>query len=383
MKNIKCGIIGMGYIGVYHIDAIRRIGFAEVSAVADINYEIAKKKASDYYIPKCYKGIDELLSNPEISVVHNCTPNKFHYEINKKIIQSGKHIFSEKPLAINSRESEELVKLLKENPEVVAGVNFIYRMNPLVQEMKVKVRNGDIGKPILAHGSYLQDCFLNQTDYNWRVDKNLGGASRVIADIGSHWMDTVQTILDDKIIEVCSDLTVIYKTRKKPKTRFETFAVITDAEYEEIKVDTEDYGAVLFKTQNGISGVFYVSEISAGRKCYLNLEINGTDASIHWNQETADWMWIGYKDKYNQQVMRNPNLMADEVRKYSSLAAGHPEGWNDAERNNIYSFYKYILDGKKLGKNNGDFATFDEAHYIVKLTEAILESNRTKRWIKV
>jgi len=383
MANIKCAVVGMGFISSFHIDAIRRVGFLEVSAVNDVNWVLAKKKADAYCIPKCYKSVNELLADPEISVVHNCTPNNLHFEINRKIISAGKHVFSEKPLALNCKESGELLNILKQNPKVVAGVNFLYRMNPLVQEMKAKVRNGDIGKPILVHGSYLQDWLLYDTDYNWRVEKDLGGASRCIADIGSHWMDAVQTVLSDKIVEVCSDLVVVHSIRKKPKTQVETFAIATDIEYEERKIDTEDYGAVMFKMQSGIHGVFYVSEVSAGRKCYFNFEIDGTKASMYWNQETCDWMWIGYRDKYNQQVMRNPNLMAKETREYTTLAAGHPEGWNDAERNNIYSFYKYILDGKKLGKDPSDFATFKEAHYIIKLTEAILESNKTKRWVKV
>ena len=124
-------------------------------------------------------------------MVHNCITNNLHFGINRKIISAGKHIFSEKPLALNSKESSKLLEALKKNLKVVAGVNFLYRMNPLVQEMKAKVRNGDIGKPILVHGSYLQDWLLYDTDYNWRVEKDLGGASRCIADIGSHWMDTV------------------------------------------------------------------------------------------------------------------------------------------------------------------------------------------------
>ena len=383
MANIKCAVVGMGFISSFHIDAIRRVGFLEVSAVNDVNWVLAKKKADEYCIPKCYKSVDELLADPEISVVHNCTPNNLHFEINEKIISAGRHVFSEKPLALNSKESGELLNILKQNPKVVAGVNFLYRMNPLVQEMKVKVINGDIGKPILVHGSYLQDWLLYNTDYNWRVEKDLGGASRCIADIGSHWMDAVQTVLSDKIVEVCSDLVIAHNIRKKPTTQVETFAEVSDVEYEDRKVDTEDYGAVLFKMQSGISGVFYVSEVSAGRKCYFNFEIDGTKSSMYWNQETCDWMWIGYRDKDNHQVMRNPNLMAKETRQYTSLAAGHPEGWNDAQRNNIYSFYKFIADCKKPGTDLCDFATFDEAHYIIKITEAILESSRTKRWVKV
>ncbi|MCD4669769.1 MAG: Gfo/Idh/MocA family oxidoreductase [Actinomycetia bacterium] len=383
MTKIKCGIIGMGYISGYHIDAIRRAGFLEVSAITDINYELAKKKADEYCIPKCYRSVDELLTDPEITAVHNCTPNNLHFEINEKIIKSGKHVFSEKPLAMDSRESMELLELLKKNPKVAAGVNFLYRMNPLVQEMKAKVRSGDIGRPLLVHGSYLQDWLLYDTDYNWRVEKKFGGVSRCIADIGSHWMDAVQKVLDDRIVEVCSDLVIAHNIRKKPTKQVETFAEAGDIKYEDRNVDTEDYGAVLFKMQSGVHGVFYVSEVSAGRKCYFNFEIDGTKSSMYWNQETADWMWIGYKDKYNHQVMRNPNLMTDEASHYTDLAAGHPEGWNDAQKNNIYSFYKFIADGKKPETDLCDFATFDEAHYIIKITEAILESSKTRSWVKV
>ena len=383
MVKIKCAIIGMGYISGYHIDAIRRVGFTEVSAVTDINYELAKKKADEYCISKYYESVDRLLADPEITVIHNCTPNNLHFEINEKIISAGKHVFSEKPLTMNSRESIELLDLLNKNSKVVAGVNFLYRMNPLVQEMKAKIKNGDIGKPLLVHGSYLQDWLLYDTDYNWRVEKKLGGASRCIADIGSHWMDAVQKVLDDKIVEVCSDLVIAHNIRKKPKTQVETFAETNDVEYEDRNVDTEDYGAVLFKMQSGVHGVFYVSEVSAGRKCYFNFEIDGTKSSMYWNQETADWMWVGNRDKDNKQVMRNPNLMTEEASHYTNLAAGHPEGWNDAQRNNIYSFYKYIADDKRLGTDLCDFATFDEAHYIIKITEAILESNKNRGWVRV
>ena len=315
MAKIKCGIIGMGYISGYHIDAIRRVGFLEVDAVTDINYKLAKKKADEYCIPKCYESIDELLADPGITAVHNCTPNNLHFEINEKIISAGKHVFSEKPLAINSRESMKLLNLLKENSKVIAGVNFLYRMNPLVQEMKVKVRSGDIGRPLLVHGSYLQDWLLFNTDYNWRVEKKFGGASRCIADIGSHWMDAVQKVLNDKIVEVCSDLVIAHNTRKKPTTQVETFAKAGDVEYEDRNVDTEDYGAVLFEMKSGVHGVFYVSEVSAGRKCYFNFEIDGTKSSMYWNQETADWMWVGNRDKDIKQVMRKPNLMTEEASR--------------------------------------------------------------------
>ena len=383
MSKIKAGIIGMGFIGASHIEAIRRIGFAEMYAVADVNYALAKKKAEEFNIPKCYQTVDELLADKDITVVHNCTPNNLHLEINEKIIKAGKHIFSEKPLGKTSEESTSMIELLKNHKDTVNGINFNYRMNPMVQEMKNKIKNGDIGLPKLIHGSYLQDWLLFETDYNWRIEPEICGASRCIADIGSHWMDAVQAVTGEKITEVCSDLVTTIPIRKKPKGQVETFSVNANAEYENVAVNTEDYGAVLFKMTSGVHGVFYVSEVSAGRKCFLNFEINGTKSSLYWNQETADSMWMGFRDRYNCHVIRDPNLMTIEAKQYTHLAAGHPEGWNDAMKNNLYSFYKFIVDKKTMGKDPCDFATFEDGHYIIKITEAILKSNKTRQWVKV
>ena len=383
MARIKVGIIGMGFIGISHIEAVRRIGFADLIAVADSNNDLAMKRAADYCIPKCYNSIEELLSDEDITVVHNCTPNNLHLEINEKIIKAGKHVFSEKPLGRTSDESYKMIELLDANKNLAHAVNFNYRMNPLVQEMKNKVKNGEIGVPRLIHGSYLQDWLLFDTDYNWRLEPEINGPSRAIADIGSHWMDCIQTVTGGKITEVCADLLTVLPVRKKPKNQVETFSVNTGSEFEEKKISTEDYGAVLFKMDNGIHGVFYVSQVSAGRKCGLNFEIDGSKASLYWNQETADHMWMGFRDRDNSQVMRNPNLMTPEARQYTYLAAGHPEGWNDALKNNIYSFYRFISEGKLIDKDACDFATFYDGHYIMKIVEAILKSNETKQWERV
>lgn len=383
MKRIKAGVIGTGYIGVSHIEALRRIGFADVVAVADANAGLARRKAEEYFVAKCYDTVDELLADGEIDVVHNCTPNNLHHEINEKVIRAGKHLLSEKPLARSSEESGALVKLLEAHPGVVAGVNFNYRMNPLVQEMRQRVGRGDIGRVTLAHGSYLQDWLLYPTDYNWRLEPEVCGVSRCVADIGSHWMDAVQHVTGARITEVCADLATIIPVRKKPRTQVETFSITKDAEYEDRPVKTEDWGAVLFHMDNGAHGVFHVSEVSAGHGCFFNFEIDGSEASLAWNQQTADEMWMGFRDRDNLRVMRNPNSLSPEAKEYSYLAKGHPEGWNDAFRNNIYSFYKFILDGRKPGQDACDFATFPEADRIIRLTEAIVKSGAERRWITV
>jgi predicted dehydrogenase len=383
MPKLRAGIIGMGFIGASHIEAVRRVGFAEVAAVADVNYELAKTKAEQFNIPKCYSSIEELLKDEEIDVVHNCTPTNLHTSINEAIIKSGKHVFSEKPLSMNSKESGRLLQLLEQNRDIIAGINYLYRMNPLVQDMKNRIKLGEIGKPRLVHGSYLQDWLLHDTDYNWRIEPEIGGASRCMADIGSHWMDCVQNVTGAKITKVCADLLIAHPIRKKPLGQVESFSVNTSCEYEEKEVKTEDYGAVLFGMNNGARGMFCASEISAGRGCFLNFEIDAEKASMYWNQERPDEMWMGSRDGNNSLVKRNPNHMTDQSRQYTYLAAGHPEGWNDAMRNNVYSFYSYIADGKKQRSDPCDFATFEDGDYLVRLVEAILKSNSTKQWVNL
>lgn len=383
MKTLKSAIIGMGYISPSHIESIRRLGFAEVKGCTDADLKLAEQKARLWNIETIYKSVDEILDDPDIDVIHNCTPNYLHKEINEKVIKAGKHLFSEKPLARDSAESEILVNLLKENPDVVAAVNFNYRMNPLVQDMKDKMKAGEYGKALLVHGSYLQDWLLYDTDYNWRLDKAMSGASNTMADIGSHWMDTAQTVTGSKITKVFANLITNLPVRKKAKGMVEAFARQENQEFEDQKIDVEDAGMVMLEFENGSRGVFLVSQVSAGRKCRLDLEINGSKSSAYWNQELADRMWVGHRDEPNQEVIRNPLWMSAETQKHTGLAAGHPEGWNDAMTNNVRAFYNFIRNGKKLSEEKPVFATFEEAHYIIKLVEAIVESSRKREWVEV
>ena len=381
-KKLKVGIVGMGFIGPSHIENARRVGSAEVIGILEATKELTQEKADLYNVPKCYGTIEEMLADPEIDVVHNCTPTNLHLEYNKKIIEAGKHLFSEKPLTRTSAESRELLDTLKKHPNVVVGVNYNYRMNPLVQDMKHRIAEGEIGEPILIHGGYLQDWLLYETDYSWRIDPEISGPSRCVGDIGSHWMDTVQAVTGLQIVEVCANVVTTIPVRKKAVGPVETFAVNTSSEYEDVPVKTEDYAGVLVKFSNGASGVFQCSEVSAGHKNGLTFEIDGQKASFAWGQETADHMWKGTRDRSNELIIRSPGFMSPESQKYTYMAAGHPEGWNDALTNNIRSFYDFILAGKKNG-DPADFATFEESHYIMRLIEAILLSGKERRWVSI
>ncbi len=380
MKKINVGIIGLGYIGESHIEAVRRIGICNLYAVADTNAELAREKAAMYGIERYYESVEALLADDRIDAIHNCTPNFLHTTINKQILRSGKHLLSEKPLSMTYEEAVELVHLKKQYPASVAAVNFNYRLNPMVQEARCRIANGEIGDTRIMTGFYQQDWLLYDTDYSWRLDPAIAGNSCCIADIGSHWMDIVQHITGHRITEVCANLATVIPIRKKPKRQTETFTTTAPTDFDPVEIKNEDYGAVLFSTDKGAAGVFHVSEVAAGHGCHFGFEINGSEASISWNQEQNDRLWIGRRGGNNSLMIRNPSDVAPEVKPYTSLAMGHPEGWNDAFKGNIYAFYKYIADGM-TGKPV--FATLEQAAYIVKLTEAILKSHRNKTWERV
>ncbi|MGG3467281.1 Gfo/Idh/MocA family oxidoreductase [Neobacillus pocheonensis] len=384
MKKIKVGIIGTGFIGPTHIEAIRRLGFVEVVALAETSQEAAEKKAADLGIPKAYGDYREMLKDNDIQVVHNCTPNHLHFAINREIILAGKHVVSEKPLAINSLESAKLLKLADKH-DVIHAVNFNYRQHASVQNLQAMVAKGDLGKVNLVHGSYLQDWLLYETDFNWRLAPEVGGKSRAVADIGSHWCDTVQYVTGKRIVEVFADLATVIPERKKAKNTIATFSTqnAEELEYEVVPINTEDYASVLVRFEDGSRGVFTVSQVSAGRKNRLSFEINGSKSSVFWNQEEPEKLWIGHRDKANEVLLADPGLFLSEARNAIHHPGGHNEGWPDALKNMMLNFYSFVREGKSLKTDKPKFATFEDGHVSMSITDAILESHKQQKWVKV
>ena len=309
-----------------------------------------------------------MLADPDIDVIHNCTPNSAHFQINKEIILAGKHILSEKPLTVHSRESKELLSLLKTH-NVRNSINFVYRHYSLVQHVKGMIENGELGDIYAIHGAYLQDWLLYDTDYNWRVEAKLGGPSRAMADIGSHWCDLAQFMLGRDISEVCADLANFIP--------FRTDSTAQAPSGRRVEVDTEDYGSALLRFAGGARGSFTVSQVSAGSKIGLSFGIDGSKASVRWAHEKADKLWIGRRDKPNEELIMHPGLLNERGKSFSPYG-GRSERWPDAQKNMIDSFYRTILYG-----DVPRYADFAEGHKITKIIEAVLESDKNRRWEKV
>jgi len=382
VKKIKTGVIGTGFIGPAHVEAVRRLGYVDIAALAEDGTELAEKKSAALCIPKAYGDWRELLSDEEIDVVHICTPNTLHYPIAKEAISAGKHVICEKPLAMNSMESRELVDLA-EKSGLACAVNFNYRFYPMNREARARVMSGELGRPLVITGSYLQDWLLLVTDYNWRVDPNLGGNSRAVADIGSHWCDLITFITGQKITRVFAELAVIHHTRMKPKKPIETYAgkELTPDDYEEVPINTEDYGTVLFEMSGGARGVFTVCQVSAGRKNRLYYEIDCEKAALAFDQEDVERLWIGRRDAPNDVLMRDPSLLSADAKRNTSYPGGHPEGYPDGLKNFMAAFYSVVASGKTA--DSVDFPNFADGHAEIAIVEAVLESYKRKEWVEV
>ncbi|ATO34089.1 D-xylose dehydrogenase [Dickeya dianthicola] len=380
---INVGIIGSGFIGPAHIEAIRRLGFVNVVALCDSTLELAQEKSRQLAIPHAYGDVDALLEHPGLDVVHNCTPNYLHAAINRKAMLAGKHIFSEKPLCMTSEEARELVALAQEKG-IVHGVSFVYRHFAMVQQAASMIRQETLGRLFAVHGGYLQDWMLYETDYNWRVDAAKGGLSRTVADIGSHWCDTIQFVTGRKIVEVMADLATVYPTRKASRHAAATFGgADAAAEYEDKPVTTEDFAAILLRFDDGSRGSLTVSQVSAGRKNRLHFEINGGQASLAWDQELPQHLWIGQRDRPNQLLCDDPGLMNADVSSQAHFPGGHIEGWPDAFKNMMLRFYTYLREGKQPQVAPCDFATFHDGAAIMFIIDAIVRSHQEQRWVAI
>jgi len=375
VKRIGMGLIGPGFVGAHHIDAVRRLGFVDVVAVAASSEESARRKADALGVPKAYGSFEALIADPDIHVVHNTTPNHLHGPVILAALKRGKHVVSDKPLATTGEESRKLWQAAQ-NAGIVHAVTFNYRGNPLVQHARQMIASGEIGPVHFVHGQYLQDWLLENTDFSWRLEPEKGGASSAIADIGSHWCDLVQHVIGQRIVEVFADLTTVIQTRMKPTASVEAFARGGGAR-EPFAVHSEDLATMLLRFDGGAKGTLSVGQVCAGHKNDLWFEANGKSASLRWYQERQNELWIGRRDGPNGVLLKDPSLLNDAARPYAHLPGGHQEAWADAFCNVMRDVYSSIVAGKMPTADRPPaFATFEDGYRAAAIVDAMLESHK-------
>jgi predicted dehydrogenase len=380
MKKLKTAVFGTGFMGRVHTEGIRRLGNVEVAAIAASTEQKARKFADELGVEGASGDYRTLLADPSIDAVHICTPNALHFPMAMAALGAGKHVLCEKPLATSVSEAEQLVAKAAESG--LSNCTFQnLRYYPLVQQIRRMREAGELGEIYAVQGTYSQDWLLYDTDWNWRIEAAAGGPSRCFADIGTHWCDMVEHLTGLRISSVCADLQTFHKTRKRPKGSIETFSgkTLQPSDYEEVPIDTEDFGAVLLRLGDQARGAMTVSQISAGRKNQLRMEIYGTKASVTWDQEKPDELWIGHRNEPNRIIVKDPSLMLPEARLYADLPGGHSEGYDDTFKQLFRRFYRTVADPSAPV----EYPQFADGLRQLRILETVLASSKSQAWAQV
>ena len=379
MSSLGVAVVGSGFIGPVHVEALRRLGL-RVTGLCGSSADKSAAAARQLGLDRGYASFDEVLADPDVFSIHLAVPNRLHFEMTSRALAAGKHVMCEKPLAMTAVESAALVRLAASSGRA-AGVCYNIRFYPLNLEARARITRGDLGRVHAVYGSYVQDWLLYDTDYNWRVRADDGGELRAVADIGTHWIDLVSSITGLQVESVLADLQTVHSVRRRPLGEVETFSGKLGANRatESIQVATEDYGQLLFRFHGGARGSLVVSQVTAGRKNCLRYEIAGAQAALAWDSQTPNELWIGRRDEANQTLTRDPALLSPEVRPFANYPGGHNEGFPDSFKQLFRAFYEYIDRGDLSAP--APFPTFADGHREVQICEAVLRSHREQRWI--
>jgi predicted dehydrogenase len=374
-------VTGTGFIGAVHVEALPRLGI-RVKGILGSSPGKSEIAAQQLGLAKAYVSYEELLSDPEVEVVHITTPNRWHREMVIGALDAGKHVVCEKPLATNSMETAELVERATKSPRLLTAVNYNVRFYPLALQARQLIQQGAIGRVLSVRGAYIQDWLLKETDWNWRLLPEEGGELRAIGDIGTHWMDLILFLTGLQIDSVFADLSTMIPVRQRPKVARATFegkkANSEVAEIEPFKITTEDWGSVLFRFSNGARGSMCVSQVTAGRKNKITFEIAGSEGSLAWDSEHPNDLWLGHRDKANELLIRDPSLLDPSIRTFASYPGGHNEGFPDTFKQLYRAIYECLAE--KDFSRPKLFAGFDDGHRELLLCEAILRSHREEAW---
>jgi len=380
MKQLRTAIFGTGFMGRVHLEAVRRVESVEAVAIEGRNGEAARRLGTGFSISAITTQYREILRDSSIDAVHICTPNAQHFLMARDALQAGKHVLCEKPLATSVEEGEELVSLAAQKG-LRNCVCHNLRYYPMVQQMRSMCEAGDLGEILVVQGTYSQDWLLYDTDWNWRVETKAGGPSRCMADIGSHWFDMAEHVTGLRVNSLCADLQTFHKTRKQPRHSVETFAnkLLGPEDYIETPVDTEDFGAVIFRMGERTRGSVTASQVSAGRKNRLSIEIYGTRSSVAWDQERPDELWAGHRDTGNQIFIKDPSLLKPAARKYADLPGGHSEGYDDTFKQVFRRFYASIGETAAVP----EYPQFTDGLRQLTILNSVIQSDQTRGWVDV
>lgn len=383
-RSLAAAVVGTGFIGLVHVEALRRLGI-HVTGVVGSSPQRGAEKAEQYGLPTAYESLDAMLADDRVDVVHIASPNDVHFDQARRCMTAGKHVVCEKPLATSSHETRELMRLAQ-TTGLVNAVNFNIRFYPLVLEVRERVRAGDLGPVRLVTGSYLQDWLLLDTDWNWRVERRRGGPLRAVTDIGSHWIDLLSFILDRRLEALVADVHTFLPVRYRPDGPVDAFAQTAPGDSistatTAVEVDTDDAASMLLRWSGGVRGSLAVSQVSPGRKNALSFEIDGAGSAAYWQSERPDELWLGHRDRPNELLLRDPTLLRAGAASAATIPGGHAEGFENTFKQLFARAYEDVASGAPAGRPS--YPTFADGHRSAVVAEAVAASAAEARWVEI
>ena len=350
---------------------------AQVLGVMASSLERSREVAEAWGVEQAYGSLEEVAES-KAEIVHICTPNASHMPYAVALMKAGKHVLCEKPLGVSLEDARYGAEVAKDTG-VVNTIPFAYRFHPMTREMRARVQADEFGAINLMHGSYLQDWLLNPKATSWRVDPKTGGPSRAFGDIGSHWCDLLEWVTGDRIARLVATTSITIKQR--PASTAATFsAVESDAPL--VDVQTEDSALILFRTANDIAGSAVISQLSAGRKNRLWIEVDGMHQSAVFDQEQPEQLWMG-SEGGAQVLVRDPSRGSAEQRRLSMLPAGHPQGYAQCFENYVADSYAAVDAHAGHGEVPDGLPTFADGARAAEICDAMLRSAASGEWVSV
>lgn len=366
MKRLKAAVVGMGFIGVAHVEALRRVPYVDVVAIADPFG--AKEKAERLGVPAGFADYQEMMDTCKPDCVHVCTPNSMHMEVVMAAVQRGIHVVCEKPMARNAEEAQKMVDAINSRG-LVGALNFHNRFYPIPYRMRRMVQNGELGQVYHVQGGYLQDWLQHKTDFSWKILSDQCGKTRATADLGSHWMDLAEYVTGQKITEVFAEFKTVYPQRTQ----------MTAEGPKEVPIDTEDFSCILLRFDGGAVGTATFSAVFSGKKNQTVLQVAGTKQSLEWDNEKVNDLLIGHRDEPNGLLTKDPSLVDRDTASIISYPGGHAEGFPDAFKQNFTAIYSAIRGEKTVNP----FATFEDGLHMMKICDALYKSAHSGKWVAI
>jgi predicted dehydrogenase len=377
IQDVRAAVVGTGFVARVHVDALRRLG-VEVTGMVGSTPDRGRAQAAMAHLP-AYRGLEDILADRRVDVVHVASPNNLHLPQVRAALEAGKHVVCEKPLGLTADETLALLELARASGRVHA-TNFNLRFFAQVQEAAARVAAGELGAVRLFSGAYLQDWLLLDTDWNWRLDPEVGGALRAVGDIGSHWIDLVTFVAGRRVEAVMADLATFVPVRRQPTEGVPTFGAVRSSTVER-EVWTEDAAGILVHFEGGARGVCTLSQVSPGRRNDVRFQVDGSASALAWDGERPEELWLGHRGRPNELLRRDPSLSSPQAAAHTWLPAGHAEGFADTFRALYRAVYKDVARGGP--SDHPRYPTFADGHRAAVIGEAIARSAAAGRWVAV